>query len=113
MQKVMVVDNKAFVMDGDEERWVTMNGRHVLIRNGEPQFSVSKPNSNLKAKSGKLESQKKKIKELRDKFGEKHEDWTNALENESERRGGSMDIYRKYVMAKSEEEKDKLWKDFE
>ena len=39
MKVAIIEDGKAYVMDEDEGRWVTMNGRHVLIKNGKPQFS--------------------------------------------------------------------------
>lgn len=47
----------------DEERWVTMNGRHVLIRNGEPVgLNISKATPAMKG--GKFSKPKENIKKI-------------------------------------------------
>ena len=100
-----VVDGKIYITN---DGWVTINGKHILL----PDISNATPDM-AGGKFGKVESQKKKLGELRKRAKQHDDNWTDALENESERRGGSMDIYRKYVMTKSNEEKEKLWKEFE
>ena len=100
-----VVDGKIYITN---DGWVTINGKHVLL----PDINKATPNM-VGGKFGKVKSQKKKLDELYRRAKKHDDEWTEALENESERRGGSMDIYRSYVMAKTEEEKDRLWKEFE
>ena len=62
----------------DEERWVTINGRHVLIRNGEPVgLNISKATPAMKG--GKFRTQEKEVKKQVDEFGKK----TRRLDREN------------------------------
>ena len=109
--KAIVIDGQVIV--ADEDRWVTINGRHVFIKGGVAQFGISKPKAGFKATVKKHENQAENLAKLHERAKKHDDNWTNALEEESERRGGSMDIYRRYVMARTDGEKDKLWKEFE
>ena len=108
MRKVVVVNDKAFVMDGDEERWVTMNGRHVLIKNGEPQISISKPQKNFKTKAYQHKTYKRFTEKDMDKNFKEYQDEDKRLRKEQ--REENKPVNEKL---KSLNEIDKKMRDFD
>ena len=108
MRKVLVMDNKAFVVDEDEERWVTMNGKHVLIVNGEPQFSVSKPQKSFKTKRYEHKTYKPYTEKEKDANWKKYQDEDKRLRKEQREQNKSVN-----EKLKSLNEIDKKMRDFD